>query len=124
MASIWEACETVRQFALTLPEAWEDYPWEHRAMKVRKKVFVFLPSEAALDGGFNLSLKLKAGHEDALEEDFTAPTGYGMGRHGWVTASFKPDDHVDVAQLVGWVEESYRLIAPKKCIKELDAPRG
>jgi predicted DNA-binding protein (MmcQ/YjbR family) len=121
MANIWEACETVRQFGLTLPESWEDYPWEHRALKVRKKVFVFLPNEASLDTGFNLSLKLKASHEDAMEEDFTTPTGYGMGRHGWVSAAFKPDDEVDVDQLMAWVEESYRLIAPKKCVKELDA---
>lgn len=121
MANIWEACETVRQHALTYPEAWEDTPWDHRAMKVRKKVFIFLPSDEALDSGFNISLKLRDSVEEALELDNTSPTGYGLGRHGWVSATFKPDDDVDTDLLLAWVDESYRLVAPKKCVKELDA---
>jgi predicted DNA-binding protein (MmcQ/YjbR family) len=32
------------QYALTFPEAWEDFPWEELVVKVRKKIFAFLGS--------------------------------------------------------------------------------
>ena len=51
---------------------------------------------------------------------FTEPAHYGMGKHGWVTARFAPKAKAPVAVLKAWIEESYRLIAPKGLAKELD----
>ena len=34
--------QLLREFALTLPGAWEDFPWGDTVIKVRKKIFVFL----------------------------------------------------------------------------------
>ena len=33
---------TLLEYALTLPEAWEDHPWGDSVVKVRKKIFLFL----------------------------------------------------------------------------------
>ena len=47
------------------------------------------------------------------------PTGYGLGRAGWVTVPFRETTPpVDV--LTDWVEESYRIVAPRRLVAELD----
>ena len=40
---IREPEEVLRQFALKFPEATEDHPWDHIAIKVKGKTFVFSP---------------------------------------------------------------------------------
>ena len=52
---------------------------------------------------------------------FTSPTGYGLGRGGWVTSAFEPGDDPPVDILCDWIEESYRAVAPKKLVAELDS---
>jgi predicted DNA-binding protein (MmcQ/YjbR family) len=52
--------------------------------------------------------------------DFTTPSGYGLGRHGWVNCSFPPGAAVPVELLCDWIDESYRLIAAKRLVAELD----
>jgi len=43
------------------------------------------------------------------------PTGYGLGRHGWVSLSVEPDAGEERwTQIAEWVRTSYTLIAPKK----------
>ena len=56
---------------------------------------------------------------------FTKPTGYGLGKSGWVSASF-PDGQIPVDMLKEWIDESYRAQAPKKLIAQLDgkSPAG
>jgi predicted DNA-binding protein (MmcQ/YjbR family) len=49
------------------------------------------------------------------------PTGYGLGKAGWVTIPVVGLGDDDAEVLHDFVEESYRTIAPKKLIKELDA---
>ena len=46
-------------------------------------------------------------------------TGYGLGKAGWITARFTKQDKIDVAMLKGWIDESYRAIAPKTLVKKL-----
>ncbi len=112
------ACETLRQFALGFPEAHEDRPWGHVAIKVRRKTFVFL---AASDGGLSLSAKLPESNQEALLLPFAARTGYGLGKSGWVTASFDVDQAPPLQVLFGWIDESFRAIAPKKLVEVLHA---
>jgi hypothetical protein len=50
----------------------------------------------------------------ALMQPFAAPTGYGLGKSGWVTASFTKKEKVPVALLGAWLRESYLAVAPKK----------
>lgn len=106
-----EAESALRDLALAYPEAYEEFPWGHRAIKVKGKAFVFIASE---DGALSLSAKLPQSSVAALVLPFAEPTGYGLGKSGWVTARFGTDDEVPVDLLHDWLDESYRAIAPKK----------
>ena len=103
--------DDLKAFCLTLPEAYEDHPWGETVYKVRKKVFVFfgLPAE-----GVNVTVKLPVSGWPAQQLPFVKPTGYNLGKSGWVTASFGPGDEVPVDVLKEWIKESYRAVAPKK----------
>jgi len=47
-----------------------------------------------------------------------------VGKFGWVTLRFAPDDAPDTDLLAAWVLESYRALAPKTLVKRLDAREG
>jgi predicted DNA-binding protein (MmcQ/YjbR family) len=98
-------------FALSFPEAWEDHPWGDTVVKVRKKIFVFLGEE-------RISVKLDESHAHALAIEGAAPTAYGLGRAGWVTVPLTARGlQADV--LRDWIEESYRIVAPKTLVAKL-----
>jgi len=113
-----EALPRLRERALAYPETREDFPWGESAFKVRDKVFVFL---SAVEGTVRFTAKLPASREFALEYPFTEPTGYGLGRSGWVTATFPPGEPLPLDLLFGWMDESYRTVAPKTISKSLPA---
>jgi predicted DNA-binding protein (MmcQ/YjbR family) len=105
-----EPFEALRAHALSYPEAVEDHPWGEPVVKVRGKIFVFLGREE----GLSLSVKLPTSAPFAFDLPYCEPTGYGLGKAGWVTARFKPRDSVPVEVLKRWIDESYRAVAPKK----------
>jgi predicted DNA-binding protein (MmcQ/YjbR family) len=107
----------ILQFALSFPGAWLDHPWEEDVAKVGKKVFVFLGTEDYEHPG--MTVKLDESHDQALSVPGAEPTGYGLGRSGWVTVSFR-DTTPPLQVLKDWVEESYRRVAPKQLVAELD----
>jgi predicted DNA-binding protein (MmcQ/YjbR family) len=111
--------DAVRTFALALPEAWEDHPWGDTVAKVGKKIFVFLGDEAPADGGCWLGVKLPESKELVLALSFAKSMGYGLDRGGWVGIQAPPDTPLEM--LLTWVEESYRAVAPKTLVAELDA---
>jgi predicted DNA-binding protein (MmcQ/YjbR family) len=117
-----EMSRSLREFALAMPGATEDFPWGERVAKVNGKVFVFLGLDPVPGGEMGFSVKLPASAEEALELPFTAPTGYGLGKSGWVTAKFGEKGAPPIEILEGWILESYRAIAPKKLIAKLEAP--
>jgi predicted DNA-binding protein (MmcQ/YjbR family) len=109
----------LRAWGLTLPGAHSKSPWpEHDDLAVKDKTFAYLPAKGR---PFSLSCKLPYTGYEALQLPFAEPTGYGLGKSGWV--SFSPPDGQlpDLAQLKEWVEESYRAQAPRRLVKELDA---
>jgi len=87
-------------------------------VKVGKKIFVFfgIPEKGRLMVG----VKLPEAGEFALTQSFAEPTGYGMGKAGWVSCIFTTGDDPPVGLLEDWIDESYRTIAPKKLVKQLD----
>jgi predicted DNA-binding protein (MmcQ/YjbR family) len=113
---------TLRKFALGYPEATEDMPWGHHAIKVKGKSFVFLAADAE---SFSLSAKLPSSAGVAVKLPFASPTEYGLGRSGWVTARFPHGARVPLDVLRLWIDESYRAVAPKRLVAKLspEAPR-
>jgi predicted DNA-binding protein (MmcQ/YjbR family) len=110
--------DRLREVMLALPEATEDFPWGHRSGKVKGKMFAILVLE---DSGLTVTTKLPDSNEAALMLPFTAPTGYGMGKSGWVTSTFKSGDAVPVELLSQWIHESFRAVAPQKVLKAMAA---
>lgn len=127
-AGVWE---TVREFALALPNAAEDFPWGESVIKVEKRgadpprwrqglvhlpMFLWLGSR---DEPQAMSVKLTDSHEHAVAvANGTSTTTSGLGQWGWLTVRLSA---VDVELLCEWVDESYRNVAPKKLVAELDA---
>jgi predicted DNA-binding protein (MmcQ/YjbR family) len=110
--------EPLRAFAFSLPEAWEDHPWGESVAKVGKKVFVFFGSTDD-ERPFGFSVKLPISNDEALSLPFTVPTGYGLDRGHWVTV--RPPEDTPVELLLAWIEESYRTVAPRALVAQLDA---
>ena len=108
--------QALRKLALAYPGAYEEFPWGHRAMKVKGKAFLFMATE---DEELSLSVKLPVSSAGALMLPFAEPTGYGLGKSGWVTSRFGPRDDVPVPILRSWIDESYRSMAPKKLLDQL-----
>jgi len=108
----------LRDFAMQYPETTEDHPWGHRAIKGKGKAFVFLGGEKNATE-LSLSVKLPQSRDMAADLPFAEPTGYGLGKSGWVTARFEKVADVPLDLLKTWIDESYRAIAPKKLVKAL-----
>jgi len=118
---IRRAGDALAALCLGYPEVHEDNPWGERAFKVKGKVFVFASATAT---GLSCTVKLPVSHEEALDQPYASATGYGLGKHGWITARFAPGDTLDFATLRAWIDESYRAVAPKKLVKQLDESLG
>jgi predicted DNA-binding protein (MmcQ/YjbR family) len=92
-------------------EAWDGEP----TFRVRNKNFVFTDPEAS-----GLSVKLSKDEAEAVvaTDPLAEPTGYGLGRHGWVSVTIGDDADEDRWQQVEeWVRTSYTLVAPKTLAK-------
>jgi hypothetical protein len=108
----------LRKAALAYPEAYEERPWGHYAIKVNGKAFIFLAADAEM---FSMSTKLPSSAGVAVKLPFASPTEYGLGRSGWVTARFPRAARVPIEILKLWIDESYREIAPKRLVALLGA---
>lgn len=128
MAHVWDA---VREFALTLPAATEDFPWGESVVKVEKRDVDAPPWRRHLVHGpmflwlgrrevepRAIAVKLTVSYDMAVAMAHATPTTHsGLGQWGWLTV---PVDSVELDVLCEWVEESYRNKAPKKLIAQLD----
>lgn len=111
----------LRERALGYPETCEEFPWGHSAFKVKGKAFAFLHADAQ---GFSISVKLPESNSLALQFPFAQPTGYGLGKSGWVSAQFADRAQAPLPLLCDWMEESFRAIAPKRLLASLGADRA
>ncbi|MFF4359449.1 hypothetical protein [Streptomyces sp. NPDC001604] len=59
--------------------------------------------------------------EFALTAPGAEPAGYGLGKAGWVRIPLAEQGAPAAELLCDWVEESYRVVAPKRLIADLDA---
>lgn len=111
--------EKLRRFALSYPEAWEDHPWGHTAVKVRKKAFVFLSGEELYEGKLGMTVKLPVSGEMVLGLPYVERAGYGLGKSGWVTMRLGARDPIDRGMFESWIDQSYRALAPKTLSKQV-----
>jgi predicted DNA-binding protein (MmcQ/YjbR family) len=110
--------DELRAWGLTLPGAHRKAPWpEHDDLAVEDKTFAYLPTAGQ---PFKLSVKLPYTGYAALDLPFAEPTGYGLGKSGWVSFTPAEDEVPPFDQLKEWVEESYRAQAPRTLVKQLD----
>lgn len=112
------ALKELRAFGLNFPGTHTKSPWPgHLDLAVKDKTFAYLSIEGQ---PFTISCKLPHSCEAALMLPFAKPTGYGLGKSGWVSAEI-PSGEVPVPLFKDWIEESYRAQAPKKLVAQLDA---
>jgi predicted DNA-binding protein (MmcQ/YjbR family) len=104
--------ERLEQIVGRLPEAervdiaeWGGEP----TFRVRGKNFVFTNQDAS---GLSVKLPKEEAVAVVATDPAVEPTGYGLGRHGWV--SITVGRGTDWQQLEEWVRTSYTLVAPKK----------
>src|SRR3979411_2040715 len=96
----------LRAFGLAYPGAHTKSPWPgHLDLAVKDKTFAYLSVEGE---PFGISCKLPHSHAAARMLRFAKPTGYGLGKSGWVSASFRDGAELPVEMLKAWIDESYR----------------
>jgi predicted DNA-binding protein (MmcQ/YjbR family) len=94
-------------------EAWGGEP----TFRVANKNFVFASHDAT-----TISVKLPADEAAAVvaADPQASPTGYGLGRAGWVTVTL--GRRVGAArwrEIEEWVRSSYTLIAPRRLARQV-----
>jgi predicted DNA-binding protein (MmcQ/YjbR family) len=111
----------LKAFGLAYPEAHSKSPWPgHDDLAVRGKTFAYL-NEAGEP--LSLSVKLPLTGKMVLTLPNAQPTGYGLGKSGWVSVTFATRDKPDLELLKAWVDESYRAQAPKKLSAQVPPPK-
>lgn len=114
-----EALRQLKQFGLAYPGAHPKSPWPgHEDVAVNDKTFTYL--SVSDEGALKISCKLPTSNAIALSLPFATPTGYGLGKSGWVSAGFAKGAAIPLEMLRDWMDESYRAQAPKKRVAELD----
>ncbi|MET0387417.1 MAG: MmcQ/YjbR family DNA-binding protein [Polyangiales bacterium] len=114
--------KALRVFGLSYPGAHTKSPWpDHLDLAVDDKTFAYLSVEGE---PLSISCKLPETNETALLMPFAAPTAYGLGNSGWVTAKFPAEDMPPLDVLKVWLDESYRAQAPKRHLATLAAHGG
>lgn len=104
--------DALRAAARACPTAWEDTPWGDLVTKTGSgKIFVFWSSGVDHIG---LSVKLAASHAATSARPGVTPTGYGLGRSGWLSLRLTAPDAIPVDALIALLHESFRLVAPKR----------
>ena len=112
--------ERIGQISARLPgaqrvdiEAWDGEP----TFRVNGKNFVFCAPD-----GTSISVKLPKDEAEAVvaTDPKVSPTGYGLGRHGWVSVDLH--GRLSAArwrEVEEWIRTSFTLIAPKKLARQV-----
>ncbi|MHC4822505.1 MAG: MmcQ/YjbR family DNA-binding protein [Planctomycetota bacterium] len=101
----------MRACALALPHAEEGTSCVNVSFHAGGKNFLFLGKKAE---HFTLRLKLAESLAAAQKLTTEKPENYRAGNGGWTLVTFQHGARIPKRRLQGWIEESYRLIAPKR----------
>lgn len=115
-AKLTEARNRLRELSLQMPEAHEVEAWGDPTYRVRNKIF-------SLEKGSGTEVWFKAGPgvQEAViaanRQVFFVPPY--VGHKGWIGARLAAiEDWDEIAELI---EDSYRLVAPKRLSAQLDS---
>jgi predicted DNA-binding protein (MmcQ/YjbR family) len=102
-------------------EAWDGEP----TFRVSGKTFIFSAPDAT---GISVKLPKEEAAAVVATDPNAAPTGYGLGRHGWVSLSIPTTaSTARWREIEEWIRTSYTLVAPKKLarvvLEEDEQPR-
>ena len=109
----------LRDLALAFPEVAEGESCVKRSFKVRKKGFLYLGENAK---GYDVMVKLGPSLEEASALVADRPDTWSVGKGGWAILKFGSEELPPEGLLERWMDESYRLQAPKKLIAQLEGP--
>jgi predicted DNA-binding protein (MmcQ/YjbR family) len=108
----------IQRICLGFPDAIEKETWGIATFRVNDKMFVTCAAEGAEEP--TMTMKAPPGEQQILldaADQFFYPSY--VGSKGWIGVRLSKDtDWEEIAELV---EDSYRMIAPKGLLKELDA---
>lgn len=124
-----EARQRLRRLCLDFPEAGEVEAWGDPTYRVRNKIF-------AMEKGAGTEVWFKAEHGQPRPQDHqivrpltpvdSDPACYFVppyvGHKGWLGARLDAD--LDWEELADLIEQSYRLIAPKRLAAKLNSADG
>ena len=89
-------------------EAWDGEP----TVRVNGKTFIFCSLDAT---GISVKLPKEEAAAVVATDPNAEPTGYGLGRHGWVSVSIPTTTSAKRwTEIEEWIRTSYTLVAPKK----------
>jgi hypothetical protein len=112
--------EQLRRMCLSLPEASEKETWGDPTWRVRDRIFAM--QKGNYEGG-RASVWCKAPEGAQAELVASSPERFFVppyvGQKGWVGAHMDTPE-VDWEELAEIIEDSYRLIAPKRLVALLD----
>jgi predicted DNA-binding protein (MmcQ/YjbR family) len=94
-------------------EAWDGEP----TFRVNGKNFVFCSPD-----GSGISVKLPKEEAAAVvaTDPTVSPTGYGLGRHGWISVELgRRPSALRWQEVEEWIRTSYTLVAPKKLARQV-----
>lgn len=110
---------TLRQICLDYPNSAEVITFDTPTFKVEKKIFVLA---ARRNGEVTISCKAAPGVQGVLvgadpDRYFVPPY---FGPKGWIAAWLSPSRTPDWPMIEDLIDESYRLVAPKRLVRLLD----
>jgi len=113
----------LRRLCLALPEAHEVEAWGEPTFRVRNRMFAMYAAASTHHGGGRSGVWCKAEASNQSLMVRAAPDRFFVppyvGPSGWVGVWL--DGRVDWSELAALLEDAYRLAAPKRLLRSLDA---
>ncbi|HEX5386604.1 MAG TPA: MmcQ/YjbR family DNA-binding protein [Gemmatimonadales bacterium] len=114
----------LRRLCLALPEGHEVEAWGAPTFRVRNKLFAMYASARSHHGGGRPAVWCKAAPGNQALMVKVAPARFFVppyvGPSGWIGVWL--DGRVDWRELAGLLEDSYRLVAPRRLAARLRSP--
>lgn len=118
--SVDELEARARGVCLAFPEATEKTTWGHPTFRVNDRIFASFAVDEASDRA-TMTMKAPPGEQEvllAVGHPFFLPRY--VGSKGWIGVVV--DTGTDWGEIAELVEESYRLVAPRRLVARLDTP--